>query len=700
VFLRIAEDRGIEDENLLLTVAKTTNIYEKLNLLFTKANVKYNSGLFAYEEWIERVQIKDDVLSNIIVNLYYPECPYEFSVLPLEILGSIYERFLGKTIHFRTVKGDTHTAIIEEKPEVKKAGGVFYTPQYIVEYIVRNTVGEKIKNKTPEEIASIKICDPACGSGSFLVGAYQYLLNYHLDYYSEPKNIKAAIKNEKIYEVALKSYKLTIEEKQRILTNNIFGVDIDSQAAEVTKLSLYLKLLENEGKEAEGWLFKYTDKTLLPSLEDNIKCGNSLIGTDFYAQPELNLTDDERIKVNCFDWEKGFADIFKAGGFDVVIGNPPYVLVFEELIKKYIENSYSEFQRNNDLYIAFLVKGIRLLKEAGIFSFITPNTYLKGDYFKDLRIYFMKYRINEILDFNNRQIFKDATVFTAICNISKEKPTKQWTLKSDIDIIKGKINSDENIFAFVDTLTRKLNTYEKFDNFFLIKDVGYNYWSIGRGKVRGNSIGSRILYSGDKKDSQDIPYYKGSNIQKYFLNKPSQYLKHNYSKFLKDNDIFRFTPGLLETIPKIIYRQTSSSLIATIDNQGYHNDKTVHIILPKNNMKDNIDLRYVLALFNSKLLNFFYQSMTEEKGRAFAQVKTINVKNLPFVIPDKAKHNSLVSLVDKMFELKQKEAAEPNLQLKTMIARQIEGVDKAIDTAVYGLYNLSEDEIKVVEGEG
>jgi hypothetical protein len=176
-------------------------------------------------------------------------------------------------------------------------------------------------------------------------------------------------------------------------------------------------------------------------------------------------------------------------------------------------------------------------------------------------------------------------------------------------------------------------------------------------------------------------------------------LKHNYSKFLKEADVFRFTPDLLETKPKIIYRQTSSSLIASIDNHGYHNDKTVHIILPKDIIKDEIDLRYVLALFNSKLLNFLYQSMTEEKGRAFAQVKTVNVKNLPFIIPNKTKHDNLVSLVDKMLELKQKEAAEPNQQLKTMIARQIGGVDKAIDAAVYELYNLSEDEIKTVEGE-
>ena len=698
IFLRIAEDKGIEDGNALLSVARTANVYEKLLQIFAKANAKYNAGLFAAAGWIDDVRIDDKVLSNIIVNLYYPECPYEFSVLPVEILGSIYERFLGKTIRFRAIKGDAHTAVIEEKPEVKKAGGVFYTPQYIVDYIARNTVGEKIKGKTPEEIAKIKICDPACGSGSFLVGAYQYLLDYHLDYYAQAKNKKAALKSGKIYEPAFRSYKLAIEEKQRILTSSVFGADIDSQAVEVTKLSLYLKLLENEGREAKGELFKHSDIKLLPSLEDNVKCGNSLIGTDFYAQGDLEIADADRIKVNCFDWEKEFLDIFKAGGFDVIIGNPPYVLIFDELIKKHIENDYPEFQRNNDLYVAFMVKGIRLLRKEGIFSLITPNTYLKGDYFKDIRQYLMNYRINEILDFGNKQIFRDATVFTAIFNISKEKPRTKWVLKSDIDAVKGKVSSKEKVFALVDSLVAKLAKCEKLDDFFLVKDVGYNYWSIGRGKVRGDSVGSRVLYSGSKNDDLDIPYYKGSNIQKYILTKPAQYLKHNYAKFLKSNDVFRFTPELLETRPKLIYRQTSSSLIAAIDTEGYHNDKTVHIVLPKDSIKDQIDLKYVLALINSKLMNHIYQAVTEEAGRAFAQVKTVNVKNLPFVVPEKTKHDSLVSFVDKVMQLKQKEAAEPNQQVKTMIARQIEGVEKAIDTAVYALYGLTEAEIKVVEG--
>jgi len=310
----------------------------------------------------------------------------------------------------------------------------------------------------------------------------------------------------------------------------------------------------------------------------------------------------------------------------------------------------------------------------------------------------MKYRINEILDFGNKQIFKDATVFTCIFNIIKDIPGKEWVLKSDINTIKGKINSADNIFIFTDNLIKKLNNYKKFDDFLLIKDVGYNYWSIGRGKVRGDSIGSRILYSGVKQNDLDIPYNKGSNIQKYILAPPSQYLRYNYLKYLKENDIFRFTPELLETIPKIIYRQTSSSLIAAMDYLGNHNDKTVHIILLKDNIKDIIDLKFVLALFNSKLINHYYKITTEEEGRAFAQVKTINVKNLPFVIPEKTKHDHLVSLAEKMLEFKKNEAEEPNEQRKTVISRAIDALDREIDKAVYSLYGLIEDEIRIVEG--
>ncbi|MCL2304743.1 MAG: N-6 DNA methylase [Planctomycetaceae bacterium] len=170
LFLRIAEDRHIERYENLFHAAEKQDVYKKLHSLFADADEKYNAGLFKQEDWLDQLQVDDKVLSPIIKGLYYPESPYEFSVLPIEILGSIYERFLGKTI--RLTAG--HQAKVEEKPEVRKSGGVYYTPQYIVDYIVRETIGQKIQNSS-----TVTILDPACGSGSFLVGAYTFLLNWH-----------------------------------------------------------------------------------------------------------------------------------------------------------------------------------------------------------------------------------------------------------------------------------------------------------------------------------------------------------------------------------------------------------------------------------------------------------------------------------------------------------------------------------------
>jgi hypothetical protein len=436
----------------------------------------------------------------------------------------------------------------------------------------------------------------------------------------------------------------------------------------------------------------------LPDIENNIKCGNSLIGTDFFAQRNFNLSEEEQLKINCFDWEKEFANVFrKNGGFDVVIGNPPYVIIFDEHSKKYIEEVYPEFQRNNNLYIAFMVRGLFLLRPDGIFSFITPNTYLKGEYYRTFRLRLGSQRINEIIDLGNKQIFKEANVFTAICNISKGKPKKQWILKSDFQEIRGKVSKTSEYFTVVNPLIERLSGCVKFDDVMYVKDVGYNYWSIGRGKVRGDSIGSRVLYSGAKKHKRDIPYCKGSNIQRYILTNPQQYLRHDYTDFLHKKDVFRFTPDLMETKPKIIYRQTSATLIGTIDDNGYHNDKTVHIILPKENLQ--VDIRYILGIFNSKLLNYCYGNFADEQGRTFAQVKTVNIKKLPFVIPpDKSLHDRLIFLVDKMFQLKHKEHAEQKPQMKTILQRQIIGLDQEIDQTVYLLYSLTEEEIKIVEG--
>jgi type I restriction-modification system DNA methylase subunit len=722
VFLRIAEDRGMEDEDQLFNTAKKENVYKELIGIFTEANKKYNSGLFVNVDWINKVHIKDDVLSNIIVNLYYPESPYEFSVLPVEILGSIYERFLGKTIRFRNIKGDTHTAIVEEKPEVKKAGGVFYTPQYIVDYIVKNTVGEKIKNKTPEEISKIKICDPACGSGSFLICAYQYLLDYHLNYYTQAEKVESAKKNAQIYETCVSSssdkekidryYNLTIEEKQRILTSSIFGVDIDNQAVEVTKLSLYLKLLENESSEVSDWLIQYSDRTLLPSLEENIKCGNSLIGQDYYAQGNFDF-DDKDDKVNGFDWDKGFVDIFKSGGFDVVIGNPPYGADFSQQEREYLHHIFKIPNYQYDSYLFFIEKNIKLLKQDGQLGLIIPNTWLLNLTAVELRKYlFSNIQIEKIAHYLNK-VFKDAVVDTEIIifrnsvnhhndieiNVYNKDEiifTQQINQKKLIDLNGLPVNILER--KEYQTIKEKAGVFPKLDVLCKITQ-GTKPFQVGKGKPPQTKkiVESKPYVSENKNDDAFVPLLRGSMMNKYQI-----IWENNY--WIKFGDWLaepRYSASYDKE--KIIIRQTGDSLIATYDKEKFVVRDNLYTIVNIPNL--NISLKYILGIINSKFLNWYYQNIiNNEKGEALAQVKRGHLAVLP--IPaldlsqkaDKEKHDKLVSLVDKMLELKQKEASEQNQLTKTKISRQIEGINEAIDVAVYGLYGLSEDEIKVVEG--
>ena len=421
VFFRMAEDRGIERYQTLNKLAESENIYKQLCEVFKKADLKYNSGLFHfsftpdYSEFVDNItlqlNIDDGVFKEIFADLYYPKSPYEFSVISPEILGNIYENFLGSIIRLTP----SHQAKIEQKPEVKKAGGVFYTPQYIVDYIVENTVGELIKGKTPNQISKLRILDPACGSGSFLLRAYQKLLDYHLDYYIGLKKPP-----KEVYYVGKDGVpRLTIREKKRILTNNIYGVDIDVNAVEVTKLSLLLKVLEDENKDVLEQQQKLYQEKVLPNLSYNIKCGNSLIGNDILDQEELE--HDEILKLNPFNWEHEFPLVFANGGFDAVIGNPPYIKIqtMKETSPKsldYYKSHYISAKKGNyDIYVVFVEKAINLINETGKMGYILPHKFFNAKYGESLRELINKNKLlDKIVHFGEIQIFSNATTYTCL----------------------------------------------------------------------------------------------------------------------------------------------------------------------------------------------------------------------------------------------------------------------------------------------
>ncbi|ODT34826.1 MAG: hypothetical protein ABS67_03850 [Niabella sp. SCN 42-15] len=480
IFLRIAEDRSAEPYGGLQTDIKNGTYYQNLLLRFHQADQKYNSGLFDFnkDKISEKITIDNKVVKSIISELYYPISPYEFSVLSVEILGSAYEQFLGKQITL----SKNGKAVIEEKPEVRKAGGVYYTPQYIVDYIVENTIGKLIDGSTgspltPKEVSKIKIADPACGSGSFLIGAYQFLLDWHKDYYIQlkMKNGQLKVKGRKD-DVLTPAGELTTAEKKRILVNNIYGVDLDSNAVEVTKLSLLLKCMEGETKETIEAQTKLFHDRILPTLDNNIKSGNSLIDLDYYDTelfPIATGIGEER-KVKPFSWQKAFPDVFNRnveidsrlpfkkqfqkvkkltdeteglisnilkepsiafgntnGGFDIIIGNPPYVKVTDKKIFDYFNNKFIHQDYQQDLYLLFLEQYKKLLVTGGKLGVIIPNTWLQSIKFRNIRKYLTaEYYWERILHINEH-IFK-AVVDTHVLVFEKNDYIKNDNVEIDI----------------------------------------------------------------------------------------------------------------------------------------------------------------------------------------------------------------------------------------------------------------------------
>ena len=325
-------------------------------------------------------------------------------------------------------------------------------------------------------------------------------------------------------------------------------------------------------------------------------------------------------------------------GFNIIIGNPPYGIIYDIKLKKLYESKYSTFKRNNDIYVAFFEQSLNLLCNFGVLCLITPNTYLNGDYFKSLRKHCRQNSIiRQIVDFKNSKIFQDPTVFVSISLFQKIKKIKlpylslikisneDFSDTQQTNLTIAEIN--DSPLKPINPIIEKILSNRKNDNIFileekyLVKDVGFNYWTIGKGKKRDDeSISNRIFYSGDRKNNNDKSFLKGKDIEKYLISKADHYLRHDFKDYLIPKiDIFRYSQNYLEVSPKIVYRQTANKIIAALDYDKNLCDKTVHIIIPKT---ESESLIYLLGLLNSQLFDFFYKDISQElEGRAFVKLK-------------------------------------------------------------------------------
>ena len=715
IFLRICEDRGIEDYGQLMALQSGNRVYPRLCQILRRADERYNSGLFHFRKEKDRPEPPDDltlsltvddkVLKEVFEDLYYPDSPYEFSVLPADILGHIYEQFLGKLI--RLTPG--HHAKVDDKPEVKKAGGVYYTPTYIVDYIVKHTVGKLLDGKTPQQVRTLYVLDPACGSGSFLLGAYQTLLDWHLDWYSQHDPEKHAKgRKPKIFHGPGGDWRLTTAEKKRILLNNIYGVDIDPQAVEVTKLSLLLKVLEGENEETIGQSLRLFHQRALPDLGENIKCGNSLIGPDFYEGKQLSLIDEEeRYRINAFDWNAEFPEIMQAGGFDSVIGNPPYSTVTHEKLKKYFHDSFETTEGRYDTYELFVEKGLRLCNPSSCLGYIVPSTLLTNLYSRKLRQYILSNcSVLDITAFG-LNVFLDPTIHTCIILLAPGrgddhmvKVRKQVSARErlwqgwDYEIAQSRLGNNPNstFDIFADPISLKLiSKLERGTH--KLEEICYMRQCIKTGNDK-EYVQSFTSPPGEPWK----PTWKGRSISRYSVLENDLYVKHGpwLARNWKNKAFY-------ET-PKIAVRETSAWITATLDLDGRYLLSSLYSVYPRPSVK-SVDLRFLLGILNSSTATYYIKiiALGITKG-AFTKIRTNQLARLPIPVmdlsfpTDKARHDHTVELVDTMLKLHMDLQAAKTDHEKSLIQRQIDATDKQIDQLVYELYALTDKEIRIVEG--
>jgi adenine-specific DNA-methyltransferase len=776
VFLRFLEDKGIEIRDSINNFGDKGTVWEDFIAACRRLDDIYNGIVFKQHSILDipTFRVDNAIFEGICERLAAVNTPYDFNSIPIHILGSIYERFLGNVI-IATAK----RVHIEEKPDIRKAGGVYYTPEYISRYIVTNTVGKLIAGRTPNEIADMRFADIACGSGSFLLCIYDFLLQYHGSYYNALSERERArtLKSGDCIERSGKIF-LSLRKKREILINNIYGVDIDAQAVEVTQLSLFLRLLQEETTvSTRQYLLEFEHirqmRKLLPDLNKNIICGNSLIGRDF--QQDL-FGEDER-ELNPMNFEDAFPEVMKRGGFDAVVGNPPYrrELDYKHLLNQIGLGTFGQKYRSPrmDLWYYFVHRGLEILKPKGVLSFIVNAYWTSGKgaekliatlrdsahldevfLFGKLNVFHRVSGQHMILRVTNARSRESVLVKlvrpdgettaepfvtgTALVDVFS-KPVSQVFRHGKIDLqpsasrILAKIeqgtsleelgNVRQGIAENPASINRKTN--EKFGG----------RWQVGEGVFALRPTELRRLGLSEAEKMLLRPYHDLCDINRYWLaERPSLSLIYSTRNTCPNIKIYprlhahltRFCP-LMEKrretqngsnswwhlhwprdeqiwqAPKIISLQMAKRPCFVASKRPVYVPFSVNVFVPNPDTLE--DLNYFAGLMNSKLLWCWYSRYAKRRGIGLEingnVLARTPIRRINFASPiQKARHDAMVAKVEAIIEAKRRLIAARTDKDKTYYGNKCASIDRQIDTIVYDLYGLTEEEIKVVEKMG
>lgn len=685
-FIRTCEDQGIEERVLLAALnrwqasGRKGEFITELREIFRQFDGYYDSDLFMLHP-LDQAFIEAPTTERIISGLY--EVPgglarYDFSVLDADVLGAVYEQYLGyvativrqraKEAQARLSLGlPAETIALEAKRQKRKEQGIYYTPRWVTDYIVKQTVGRFIAERSHDEILNIKVLDPACGSGSFLIGAYAELLSYH-----------AGVRSKTATE-------LDQWERLPILTGNIFGVDLDRQAVEIACLNLLLRSLAK--------------RETLPSLAENIRQGNSLIsGGEKELKPYFGDAWREK---SPFNWEEKFPQIMRAGGFDVIIGNPPY-LFGENLLpseKEYCRTCYEVAKGQYDAFWLFYERSLGLLKEGGYHGYIIPDAILARDEVAILRKLLLTNA--EIIGIAHVGLaFQQSGVSAVIIILRKAKKP------ASANFVFIEERSDTGVFTLKGQIMQRGFLEQNRQAFIL--DLAFGWGEVKRklmanccclGDIarlsRGEELGKKNLAKVKGTVAKGkVPILAGEDVARFAIYEPQHVVAKTDIAKAKDN----------YESPKILIVKTGRRLVCSLDpNSRYTLQSLYNLQL---NPNSPLSYNYILGILNSKTMSAWIQREVTAYKRLFPQINQNHILSLPmrcidFDNPaDKKLHDEIVALVEAMLQLNRRltEVPEWEEEKRQEIERESRRTDEKIDGLVYDLYGLTEEERKIVEG--
>ena len=647
IFIRNCEDRELESKVLIANYREWESkgkghLIRSLRDTFSYFDKEYNSKIFA-EHLCDNLDIDNEVLHEVIEGLYYTKDgeSYDFSIIDADVLGTIYEQYLGNILR-KTEK----RAKLTENHAHRKEQGIYYTPPKIVSYIVRNTLGALLSEKKVD-VEKVRILDPSCGSGSFLIKAFDFL-NYHYqtigkDYEQTQLDLKTGI-----------PFKI----KSRILQNNIFGVDLDKQAVEIAQLNLLLKIAEKGHR--------------LPILEQNIRLGNSII-------------DDEKVAGSkAFKWEENFAEIMKEG-FDIVIGNPPYGAELNEKEKDYIEIAYPYASSNKNTALVFIGKSLDLIRENGYVGLIVPKSLAFSQVWKSGRD-LIKNHLLRIVDVS--KAFEGVLLEQVIIILKESSNSKNYVLV-DVDS-ESTISIDKK---FIDT-TDSIILHGDKDDFEIFKKINESgeYLAKITDTRRGLPFQKYLT-----KDKTDYPIIRGKTISRFSFSLADEYLPNALIEENKAKLSFYLQPKIVSQriVAHVTQPKDHIIIMSAIDKEGLLNVDTVEntILTDK-----NYSLEFLLCLLNSKLISWYAYRYIFSKAIRTMDLDDYYLGKIP--LPNVNIDNSaFVELANRMLSLKEQLAVlgEKATDERARIEEERKKIDSEIDEQVYRIYGLTEDEKSTIE---